>query len=396
MLKLLTAYTREADNPRKAVKEMVKQLDFENEKRAHSVALLFCYTDFIVSGVAEAICKSLPCEVVGCTSQYFATGNSGGDAEALPGAADEIMLTLVVLTSDDVSFTAKLSAPLNADNAGAEVRSLYREACAAGGEPSLIFAFQPTMFDLGCDVPALALYQSCGNVPVFGTSALDVGQKIRSPRTIYHGDAYVDRMVLLLFNGPVSPRFFSCPFPEPAIFAQDAVITSASRNRIFSINNLPAVFFLEEIGLIQDRKYKSASPIPLVIDRHDGTIPRVVVISDVNAQGHLICSQNVRTGESLSIGAANADQVLDSAAALVREITGAGDGSGVFIFPCFMRNVILGGNSLAEIDLIRKAFAGRPVPFVICYSGGELCPRHTGSGDIENQFYQFAIVACQL
>jgi hypothetical protein len=394
MLKLLTAYTREADNPRKAVKEIVKQLDFEREKRAHSVALLFCYTDFVVSGVAEAVCKSLPCEVVGCTSQYFAIGNSG--CPALPGAADEIMLTLVVLTSDDVAFATKLSAPLTADNAAAELRSLYHEACAAAGEPSLIFAFQPTMFDLGCDVPARALNQVCGDIPVFGTSALDVGQKIRNPRTIYHGAAYVDRMILLLFNGPVSPRFFFSPFPETAIFAQDAVITGARGNRIFSINNLPATFFLEEIGLMQDRTYKSASPIPLIIDNHDGTLPRVVVVSDINAEGQLICSQSVRTGDSLSVGAVNAEQVLESTAALVREITGSGDGAGVFIFPCFMRNVILGGNSLAEIDLIRNAFAGRSCPFLICYSGGELCPQSTGAGVIENQFYQFAIIACQL
>jgi hypothetical protein len=392
MVKFLTAYTRDADDPKKAVREIKEQLCLEKEGLANSIVLLFCYIDFIESNVVRALGESLPCEVVGCTSLYF----------ALPGAADAAMLTAVALTSDDTEFVTGLSGPLTAENADERTLGLYRQTAATldasggGAKPSMIFALQPIISGMGADVLASALDRACGEIPVFGTYAIDMGQNIRSPKTIYRGEAYDDRMVLLFLRGRVKPRFFSFPFPRNSFFSQDAVITSARGSLITTINNKPAVSFLEELGLTQKGSYSVSSAIPLVVDYRDGTLPQILIVQNISPEGNLICTRNAQAGGVLNIGTVNREYVLESAKALIQEIRQTGSCAGVFIFSCMMRNVALGGNAMAEIDMIQKELAGFSGSYLLCYSGGELCPRPAESGGTRNTFEQYALIACQL
>jgi len=383
MIKLLTAYTYEADNPVKAIKEIQNRLNIKEKQLAHSVALIFCHIEFIESGVAEAVCKSLPFDVLGCSSQYF----------ALHEAADEIMLTVAVLTSDDTEFVTGVSEPLTKDNAEGCIRSLYQKTAASlDAEPALIFVFPPTMLSLTGDVMTAALDRACGGIPVFGAVALDIAIQIRSPRTMYQGAAYSDRMALLLFKGPVKPRFYSVLYPEKSYFVHDAVITGAEGNRIITINNEPAVSFIKEMGLLQSDEQGFVMAIPLVIGDHD---PRVIVMHGIGPAGEIICSVSVQVGAVLNIGAITANNVLESAKTLVQDIKKNGTGAGLFIFSCFLRNVVLGGNSREEIELIQKELGDFPNPYLFLYSGGEICPQYTNSGENVNRHYQYALIACQ-
>jgi hypothetical protein len=400
MIKLLAAYTREADDPAKAVGEIQEQLNFEKERLANSMALLFCHNDFLVSGVAAAVSESLPCEVLGCTSLYFALLPSGNPPDTAPdaalNAADEIMLTVAVLSSDDTEFAAGLSGPLTIEDAETRIHAVYRETAAALGEPSMIFALLPLMLDLSGDIVLSLLDHACGGIPVFGTCAMDVDQQTRDPKIIFRGKAYNNRVALLFLKGPVKPRFFSSTFPEQFVFAQDAVITGVDGQRIISINNAPAVSFLEETGLMQEGKFRDSATIPLLVDYHDETAPEVFIIRDISPEGALICSRKMRPGGILNIGATTADYVLESAKSLIRKIKETGNDRGGFMFSCFMRNIALGGNTMEEIKLIQKELAGFPGTCLFCYSGGEICPQYTKSGGTKNQFYQYALIACQL
>jgi hypothetical protein len=261
----------------------------------------------------------------------------------------------------------------------------------------MIFAIQPTMLTLGGDVLSAALDQaSGGKIPVFGTCAIDMAQKIRCPQIMYQGRAYGDRMALLFFKGPVQPRFFASLFPEQFFLTQDAVITGVSGTRITTINNIPAASFLEDLGLLQGGPVKITSAIPLVIHYIDGSSRQVVILSDITPEGAVISNRNVRVGGELKLGAITADHILESVRVLVRDIKQNGNGAGLFMFSCFMRTVATGGNSMAEIGEIQKEFAGFPQPYILCYSGGELCPQYTEAGGMRNRFYQYALIACQL
>jgi hypothetical protein len=386
MVRLLTAYTREVDDSAKAIKEIHEQLNLAEKQLTHSAILLFCYSEFIKSGVAEAVGNSLPAETVGCTSHYF----------ALPGAAGDIMLTVMALTSDDVEFAAGVSEPLTGENLEGCIDALYQKTAASlNAEPAFIFALLPMLFNLGSDIMLTALDHACGGIPVFGTGALDMHIRPRHPKTIYRGSAYSDRMVLLLFKGPIKPKFFFFPFPEQGMFSQDAVITGAEGNQITDINNMPAISFVKELGLFQESKHSVSIAFPLVVDYHDGTDPQVVVMYSISPEGALICGTHVQVGGTLKIGVINADYVLASARDMIQAVKKTGNQAGFLMFSCFLRSVVLRGNSLAEIELFQKEIGGFSSPYLFLYSGGEICPRYMESGETVNRFYQFALIACQ-
>jgi len=387
MIKILSAYTYELDNPEKAVQDILNQIDIKNNLLKNSVALLFCHVHFIEMGVTEAVCKSLPFDVVGCTSMYLALSSQSG----------EMMLTVTILTSDDTEFAAGISEPLTAENAEEHIGALYQKTASfLSGVPVLAFAFPPTILDVTIDVMTAALDRACGGLPVFGTVALDMDVHIRSPQTIYKGAAYNNRMALLLFRGPVTPRFFFLRFPEKSSLAQDAIITGAKGPQIISINNRPAASFLREVGLIHDDKNAYTHAIPLVIEDSGGTNSEVVIVQDIDSNGTLICSRHIPMGGILNIGAITEDHVLESAKALIQEIKENEGGTGLFIFSCFLRTVVLGGGAATEVELIQRELSGYPGSYLYLNSGGELCPRYAKSGKTAYQALQYAIVACQL
>jgi len=387
MIKVLTAYTYELDNPEKAARDILNQIDVKNGLLKNSVALLFCHMQFIKMGVTEAVCKNLPFDVVGCTSLYF----------ALPSQSGEIMLTVTVLTSDDTEFAAGICEPLAAENTEDCINTLYQKTVSSlGGTPALAFAFPPTILNLTADVMTAALDRASGGLPVFGTIALDMDAHIRSPQTIYNGAAYSDRMALLLFKGPVNPRFFFLRFPESSSLVQDAVITDASGSKLISINNRPAASFLKEVGLLHDDKNAYTHAIPLVVLDSEGANPEVVVVQDIDSQGTLICARHVLVGGILNIGAITENHILESAKTLIQEIKKSEGGAGIFIFSCFLRTMVLGGGASAEVELIQRELSGYPGSYLYLNSGGELCPKYVRSGKTANQALQYAIIACQL
>jgi hypothetical protein len=193
---MLTAYTFEIDDPDAAAREIQEQLRNRGGLLKNTVGLLFCYLDFIKAGTVEAICKVLPFDTLGCTTL----------GAAVPGTIGDIILTLTVLTSDDVEFHAGLSEPL-IEQEEARIVKAYREL-ALQGPPALIFAITPSLYNLAGDTMVGVLNRESQGAPVFGACALDADTKIRTPKTLYKGMAYADRMPILLFSGNLAPQFF--------------------------------------------------------------------------------------------------------------------------------------------------------------------------------------------
>jgi hypothetical protein len=334
----------------------------------------------------EAVCARLPMPVTGCTTQ----------GAALRETADDLLLTVAVLTSDEVRFAADISESL-LEAPEERIDALYRRTAASlAGNPGLILVSAPSLLTLSADVIVACLSRSSGGrVPVFGACALDVDRSLRNPRTIYQNAAYQDRLAILLLSGAVKPRFFSAPFPRNSIVAQDAIITAAADNRIISINNMPAQVFMKKIGLFHPLASRVLYMIPLVINYRDGS-PQVVTMNSADSQGALICSGIVRAGGVLNIGASTADYVIESVKTLVQAVKRAGDGSGLFIVSCYVRSVMLGGGTMAELEAARRELEDFPSPYLFLYSAGEICPRFTESGDPENRLLQVALAACLL
>ena len=403
MLKILTAYTQELDDSEKAVREILESLDIKNSLLKNSVALLFCHVQFIETGAAEAVYKSLPFDVLGCTSQYFGLPGTAG----APSVEGGTMLTVTIFTSDDIGFTTGVSGPLNEQNVEECVHDLYRRTASTPGEspsepPALAFAFPPTMTSVSADVMAAVLDRACGGIPIFGSVALDVHSYTRQPKTIFkaYGQAagesgiFDDRIPLLLFRGRVKPRFFHSSFPEKSMMPWDAVITEAAGNRIISINNRPALSFIKDLGFFSDGIHDNVLVYPLVIEypNHD---THVVVLQAIGPEGQLICGRNVQAGGILNIGAIAADFVFESARAMAQDLKNGDSGTGFIMFSCFLRNVVLGESSQAEFEMVCKELDGYTGSWLLLNSGGEICPGYTENGELVNRFHQYALIACQ-
>ncbi|MDR0289433.1 MAG: FIST C-terminal domain-containing protein [Treponema sp.] len=387
MIKMLTAWTCELDNPEKATQDILDQVDIKNGLLKNTVGLLFCQYKFIDMNIVEALCKALPFDVLGATSMFF----------GMAGQEGEIMLTLAVLTSDDTEFATGLSETITVENVESCLHALYEKTVSSfgGGTADLIFAFPPTLLGVPGDIITGALDRAGKGLPVFGTIAVDLDVHIRKPKTIFRGATYSDRLPLLLFKGPVKPKFFFLRFPEKSSLAQDAVITEAKGSKIISINNKPALGFLREVGLFHDGGSGYTHAIPLVMGDSEGENLEVLVVQDITAEGTLVCGRQVAVGAVLNIGAITSNYVLESALTLIKDIKGHKGETGLFIISCFLRSLVLREGSMTEFKLIQQELGSFPIPYLYLNSGGELCPKYLESGETENQALQYAIVACQ-
>ncbi|MDR1933127.1 MAG: FIST C-terminal domain-containing protein [Spirochaetales bacterium] len=388
MIRALTAYTTEPDNVDGAVHDILEQLDLEKNLLAHSTGILFCYLDFITTGVLKALCDSLPFDVTGCTSMGFAA----------PGAAGEIMLTLLVLTSDDIEFSAGLSEPL-AQEVKECTAELYRRVSQQQAvKPSFIFASAPLSFS--GDIVVDALDQASGGVPVFGIAAVDVEAQVRSPLVIYNGGAYPDRLALLTLTGGVKAKFFMDRLPGELHLDKQAVITSVEDNRIITLDNMPAVDCLEKIGLVEKgvagkKLYNVMYAFPISVEYPDSRETKVFTVYGINADGSLTSGSSIPPGGTMRIGSVTSDLVLKSAAHITDLIKKSGDCDVILIFSCFSHNLAL-MDSQDELKLIQEQAAGFSAPHIWAYAGGEICPRYTTEGQLTNRFFQYTIIACTL
>jgi hypothetical protein len=384
MIKVMTAYTMEPNDVDYAVKEILTQL--KDDLLANSIGLLFCNFEFLESGLVRKLCDRLPFNVAGCVSQGFAVKDAG----------DDFMLALMVLSSDDVEFVSGISESLT-DRGEAAVEALYRDLLAGGTnptEPALIFTFPSMCTEVTGNAIIRTLDRVSGGVPVFGSVAVDQTVGMRAPRTIYNGEYYADRLSLVLLRGNVKPRFFACSMPRGGQIAQDAVITEAKGNRLISINNIPAAVFMEKLGIVNQGDVDIFYVFPLVVDSHDGSDPRVMAVSKVEAGGALVSEQDVPIGGTVTIGTIDEKLVIESTRYLVDTIKKTSFRNSLLIFSCFSR-ILTFQNSMEEITLIRRTFADLPVPFLYVYSGGEICPLQKSDEDKPiNGFHQFTIVAC--
>jgi hypothetical protein len=380
MLKFITSYTFETDDPRIAADDILNQLDTEHSLLKNSAGLLFCSLDFIVSGAAEAVCKALPFEVIGCTTHGL----------AVPGVINEKMLTVAVLTSDDSFFKIGVSEPLNTDGE-TRLRELYeRLAGSPEVSPSLIMACHSNSENFSGDKAVDVLDRVSRGTPIFGTNALDETFGYRTPQIIHNGAAYSDRLALLLIYGGVESRFYVSSLPSMNIYSKPAFVTEAQDNRLISINNIPAAEFMRKNGILLEDKINAVYAFPLMIDNHDGKGPNPCAIHNIEEGGVLRCGSAFVKGAELRLVNQMQEEVLCSLEQLVESFKKESGKNRHLIFSCFGRSAPL-VDIKDEMKLFQKHTEGRSYVFI--YSGGEFCPVYDEQGGIHNCFHQFSIIS---
>jgi hypothetical protein len=378
MIRLHTASTSEIDDLDAALNELRSQIDFENGLLTHSVGIVACYYEFVETGVVEAICEALPFDVIGCTVL----------GSAVNGRYGLELLSLSVLTSDDVRFATSFSDAISKGDIETPMARAYAEARnKLRGEPAFVFALAPIMTDVSGDSMLGCLNAACGGIPVFGTQSNDTSPTYENSMVFRNGKAGKNNAALLLLEGDVNPRFFTTSISEKNIRQQTAIVTDAEGSLLKSVDNMPCRDYLASLG-VETNGLAAVTALPFLVDYGDGTKPVAFSMYAFTDEG-VFCGGNIPVGAKIALADVDYGSVMETAEiALSRALADAESNGCDFILaiPCFTRGLVISPNSEDEMKKTDDMIGGA-LPYMLLYSGGEMCPVYSENRGTINRFH---------
>ncbi|AEF86063.1 hypothetical protein TREPR_0696 [Treponema primitia ZAS-2] len=385
MIKTLTAYTNEIDDVEKALGEIFDQLDLGKNLLKNSIGIISCFADFLNSGVVKALVGKLPFDLVGATTLGGSTGGNLG----------ETILILTVLTGDEVEFVTGITDPILEEDEGLFRRAYEKAAGSRKDKPALMLSFAPLLRNVSCDYMVNTFTAISGNVPNFGTQAVDHNSDYHASQTILNGDAFPERYVFVLVYGPLNPSFIIGGISEERVFPEKGLITASQGNQLQTVNGLSVIDYLVSLGLSKDENGSivGINSFPFVLDYKDGAQPVIRVMFAITPDGYAVCGGNMPVGAILGVGTISAEEVIATTERALKGALQGGKKNGMLIFSCIGRFFAQGFNPTAEMEKVQEVI-NNGVPFHLGYSGGEICPVYGKDGSIINRNHNDTIVIC--
>jgi len=381
MLKCASLYTLEVDSPEIAVSEISEQLSKKLTLMDNTVGIVMCNPEFITTGVLKAVCESLPFDLAGITTASQAVNDEAG----------ELILTIFVMTSDDIRFITGFTGSVT-DDVDESVRRAGESATMGISEaPGLIIAFPPFGICAG-DAYVKAWGKIIPNTPVFGTCSIDDTAAFSDCETIHNGINYKTEMSFILCYGNINPRFMIATLPERSVISSKAEVTKAEGNCVFEINHGNALKYFEERGFAESVKYT-----PFLIDflkreDYDG-VPVIRGHAAFTEDGAAIFYGDVDEGSTFTMIACEPDDIVETTRQELEKINQLDDVNGVLLLPCVVRRATLlsVNRHLEELQSAREMI-NPEIPFMMGYAGGEICPTSINDGIPTNRFHNHTLV----
>ena len=384
MIEMRNACTFELDDADAAVAEILGQL---GKVPKNSVGILTCHAEYIDTGVVEELHKRLPFDVLGCTALSTSTRGEYG----------EDLLSLAVLSGDDVEFSAVSSVPLEGSDP-AKMESAITEAYSRAhkklkGEPTLVFAILPILTNFGGAHIMRALDSAAGGVPIYGELSNDQTLSFEKSRVIWNGSSHKSIAAFLLMRGNISPKFYVTSIPEKNIQKQKAIITESDGYVLKKVNGILLLEYLTSIGLVREQVIESASSVPLLVDYGEGTKSVALGMYRITPEGYAVCGGEMPVGAGLVIGSIDYDGIISTAETTLENVLKKEGGvRGMFLFPCLSRSHMLSPNSMDELQKVLNMVG--EIPYLFSYAGGEICPVYGKDGKAYNRFHNYTFTAC--
>jgi hypothetical protein len=321
--------------------------------------------------------------VIGMTTMASASENDSG----------VYRLCLTVLTSDDVSFETAVTPPISLGNYESEIETAYRRARGKlPGDPSLIISFFPLMGEIsGADI-LKSFDRICGGIPIWGSVASGMDMTYEHCRTLWNAGADKTVMAMLLVHGPIEPKFIVTSIPERNMRDSSAIITESEGCVIKKVNGVRFDKYLESVGLAI-RNIKESTTVPLMINYGDGSEPVALGIFAMRDDGSALCGGETPQDSVLVIGQIDRDGIIETAYASRDAAMDSGKKNGLLLLPCVSRYIMLTPRQEEEMQLVMRAVDGR-IPYMMGYSGGEVCPMQGKDGKYYNHFHNYTFSAC--
>ena len=382
MIKTIIVHTDELDNEELAVEQIKSQLDTGSLKK-NTLGIVACHYEFVISPVFEAICRALPFDVVGTISS----------GQSYAGETGSLLLTLTVLTSDDVEFVKIVTPSLLTEPIEA-ISSSYKEACRETN-PALILTFAPFIVQNCGDDYVNVLSEISGGVPCFGTLAVDDTLDFSNCFTLDSGVHYRDKMIMVLVYGDIKPKFYVANISESRMLDKSAVVTKSMGPVLMEVNGRPVIDYFEDLGLVEASETQYAmSSIPFLLDYNDGTPKVSKILVTLTPEKFAICAGAMPEGSTLYMATTDKDDVILTTGQSVDMILKDNDGASLLlVYSCISRGMTMGAEQFKEMDFI-KSKLGDKLPYMMVNSGGEICPTQYCGGKASNRFHNNAFVAC--
>ena len=384
MIKMYTARTSEIDEVSEAVSEIKSQIDFSSLKK-NSGGIIFCHIDFIDSGAVAALCKELPFNVIGMTSMVGADEHGYGLYD----------LTLTVLTSDEVEFEVGMTDSINPDNYVTQVNQLYNNVRSkVDSDPAMIFTFMPYMPDVSGYEVVAAMDKACNGIPLWGSITNNIDFNYETVQTICNGKFLPAGVAMMFVNGPVNPEFIVSSIPERNISSNRAVITKSEGAVLREVNDIPILEYLKTIGLVITKE--NITTTPLMVYYGDAAEPVALGFYTLFEDGSVLTGGEMPVGTSFAVGSIDAEGIFESAKDGLEKVMACKDRQTTLLLPCVTRYIMLAPDQESELRLIEEKLTGSGKPFMMGYSGGEICPMPGADGKLHNRFHNYTFCACVL
>ena len=384
MITMLTARTSEIDEVDEAVSEIKSQIDFTALKK-NSGGIIFCHIDFIESGVVKALCDELPFNVIGMTSMVGADEHGCGLFD----------LTLTVLSSDEVTFEVGMTGRISRDNYVAETERLYKSVRGkVENDPTMIFTFMPYVRDVSGYEVVAAMDKACNGIPMWGSITNNIDFSYETVETICNGDHLSAGVAMMFLNGPVEPKFIVSSLPERNIASNRAVITRSEGAVLWEVNDMPILEYLAHVGLVVTKDNITTSPLMIYYD--DAKEPVALGFYTMFEDGSVLTGGEMPEGTSCAVGSIDAQGIFESSEAGLKQILECEDRQATLLLPCVTRYIMLAPDQEGELRLIQEKLNASGRPYMMGYSGGEICPMPGADGKLLNRFHNYTFCACVL
>ena len=383
MVTLHTAYTIEADDADYAFQEIMEQLQLESNQKKYSVGMIFCHTDFTESGVAQAISKKMPFDVIGIT--FVGTMTQDMD--------DPLMLAFSLFTSDEVEFSTIKVENLAEEGAMAQA---YAEAVSDHlCPPALIMAYFPLTMPRSVESFLEELDEASNNTPVYGGIAVDFTPDYSLWQVLYNGEISRNIISAILFFGDIQPQFFTSTMSNKYVQTHKSIITKSEKNILMEVNDKPFIEYLYDNGFEKGVSGAGLGGTPMLIDFDDGTPPISRGVAGLTPEGYAVMPGEAPAGALISLGSIDYAHVLDMTEEVVRSAMNSGKKGPVIIHPCASHLLLMGVGVQEQKDNIRR-FINLDFNYAVGYSGGEICPVYDSNGMIKNRLHSYTFVLCIL
>jgi len=301
------------------------------------------------------------------------------------------------MTSDDVRFKAGITGDLDQD-LDAPVKTAFDQLTAGISQaPKLALIFPPLILKYAGDAYINAWRQVIPDVPVFGTITIDDTLTFDDSVTIYNGKSYKTAMPFVLCYGNISPRFLVGTLPGDKAMPYKGEVTKSNGPFVAQINNINAYKYFEDIGLASKGALaENYLFVPFVIDQkklqdYDG-VPVIRGHAAFTEDGTAIFRGDVDEGSIFTMLTSDSNDVLSITREKIGQINETNDVNGVLLFPCIVRRLMtMRVGPLVELEAVRDAI-DPGIPFMMGYSGGEICPTSLKNGVPVNRFHNYSLV----